>query len=126
LRNTLKSPYLGDFFILLTPFKPVVSCGYQGAAGPFKNVEFLRIVFSNFVPFGFPLIPSFIHSKKLMNALTSYLRGVRTELTHVVWPSQRRAITDVIAVILISAVTAALIAGLDYVFTGIVTYIVSH
>jgi preprotein translocase SecE subunit len=61
-----------------------------------------------------------------MNALTSYLRGVRSELTHVVWPSQRRAITDVIAVILISAVTAAIIAGLDYVFTSIVTYIVSH
>ena len=61
-----------------------------------------------------------------MKALTSYLQNVRNELAHVVWPTPRKAITDVIAVVLISAVTALLIAGLDYMFTSIVNYVVSH
>jgi preprotein translocase SecE subunit len=61
-----------------------------------------------------------------MNALTSYLRNVRSEMAHVVWPTPRKAIMDVIAVVVISAVTALIIAGLDYVFTGLVNYVVSR
>jgi preprotein translocase SecE subunit len=60
-----------------------------------------------------------------MKALTSYFTGVRAEFAHIVWPSQRRAITDVILVVLISAITALLIAGLDYVFTQAVQYAVT-
>ena len=47
-------------------------------------------------------------------------------MMHVVWPTPRKAIMDVIAVVLISAATALLIAGLDYVFTGAVNYIISR
>ncbi|MBA3789212.1 preprotein translocase subunit SecE [Patescibacteria group bacterium] len=61
-----------------------------------------------------------------MHKLTDYFRNVRAELAHVVWPSPRKAITDVIAVVLISAITALLIAGLDYVFTSLVNYVISH
>ena len=61
-----------------------------------------------------------------MKALTTYLQNVRNELAHVVWPTPRKAVTDVIAVVLISAVVALLIAGLDYVFTGLVNYVVSQ
>jgi preprotein translocase SecE subunit len=61
-----------------------------------------------------------------MKALVSYLQGVRAELAHIVWPSQRRAITDVILVVLVSTLTALLIAGLDYVFTTGVNYVVSN
>jgi preprotein translocase SecE subunit len=61
-----------------------------------------------------------------MNSLFSYFRNVRTELSHVVWPTPRKAIMDVIAVVLISAIVALLIAGLDYVFTGAVNYVLSH
>ncbi len=61
-----------------------------------------------------------------MKALISYFQGVRAEFTHIVWPSQHRAITDVVLVVLISAITALLIAGLDYVFTTGVNYVVSH
>jgi preprotein translocase SecE subunit len=61
-----------------------------------------------------------------MKALTSYIEGVRAEFAHIVWPTQRRAITDVILVVVISAVTALLIAGLDYVFTKAVQFIVSN
>jgi preprotein translocase SecE subunit len=61
-----------------------------------------------------------------MKALTSYLQNVRAELQHVVWPAPRRAITDVIAIVLISAIVALIITGLDYAFTGAVNYIVSN
>lgn len=61
-----------------------------------------------------------------MKALISYLEGVRAEFAHIVWPSQRRAVTDVILIVIISAVTALLIAGLDYAFTGAVNYVVSN
>ena len=61
-----------------------------------------------------------------MNALTTYLQNVRNEMAHVVWPTPRKAIMDVIAVVAISAVTALIIAGLDYVFTGLVNYVVSQ
>ena len=61
-----------------------------------------------------------------MKALTSYLQNVRNEMAHVVWPTPRRAITDVIAIVIISTIVALLIAGLDYVFTYAVNYVVSH
>ncbi len=61
-----------------------------------------------------------------MNSLVSYFQHVRSEMSHVVWPAPRKAIMDVIAVVLISAITALLIAGLDYVFTGAVNYIINR
>jgi preprotein translocase SecE subunit len=61
-----------------------------------------------------------------MNAITTYLQNVRNEMTHVVWPTPRKAIMDVVAVVLISAAVAAIIAGLDYVFTDLVSYIVNN
>jgi preprotein translocase SecE subunit len=61
-----------------------------------------------------------------MNAITSYFQNVRAEMAHVVWPSPRKAITDVIAVVIISAIVALIIAGLDYVFTGLVNYVISN
>ena len=46
-------------------------------------------------------------------------------MAHVVWPTPHKAIMDVIAVVVISAIVALLIAGLDYVFTSLVNYVVS-
>ncbi len=60
-----------------------------------------------------------------MNSLTSYLRNVRTELTHVVWPTPRMAAILTALVIIISALVALLIAGLDYGFTSLVNYVVT-
>lgn len=51
-----------------------------------------------------------------MNAFT-YLKNVRAELAHVVWPSRRQALTHVALIVLISAVTAVFIAVLDYLLT---------
>jgi preprotein translocase SecE subunit len=61
-----------------------------------------------------------------MNALTTYLRNVRAELAHVVWPSQRTALTHVTLIILISTFTALLVTGLDYVFTHLVEHFLAR
>jgi len=52
-----------------------------------------------------------------MQGFITYLKNVRAELKHVVWPTQKQAVTHVILILLISAFATALIAGLDYVFT---------
>ena len=53
-----------------------------------------------------------------MASLVTYLKNVRIELTHVVWPSQRQALGHVAIIIIISIFTALFIAALDYVFTN--------
>jgi len=52
-----------------------------------------------------------------MKALLDYLAGVRAELTHVKWPSTGQAIGYTAIVIFISLAVAALLGGLDFVFT---------
>jgi preprotein translocase SecE subunit len=61
-----------------------------------------------------------------MKAITTYLKNVRAEMAHVVWPDRRQALIHTVLIILISALVALLIAGLDYVFTSIVTYVVEQ
>jgi preprotein translocase SecE subunit len=52
-----------------------------------------------------------------MNKFFTYLKNVRTEMTHVVWPNTRVTIGHVLLIVLISVFTAALVAALDYGFT---------
>ena len=61
-----------------------------------------------------------------MNALATYLKNVRTELSHVVWPSRRQSIIHVVLIVLISIVTALFIAALDYVLTQGIGYLLAH
>lgn len=60
-----------------------------------------------------------------MKSLFSYLRNVRGELAHVVWPDRTQAVIHTFIIILISAVVALYISGLDYVFAGVVNRIVT-
>jgi len=59
-----------------------------------------------------------------MTSLFSYLSHVRAEMAHVIWPSRKEAIEHTLLVLFISIITALLIAGLDYVFTSVVSYYV--
>jgi len=52
-----------------------------------------------------------------MNSFVTYLKNVRGELSHVVWPNQRQAVMHVILIVLISTFTALFIAGIDYLLT---------
>lgn len=47
-------------------------------------------------------------------SLFSYLRNVRAEMQHVVWPSHKQTIQHVGVVIFISVVIALIIAALDF------------
>jgi preprotein translocase SecE subunit len=55
-----------------------------------------------------------------MKQLASYLKNVRAELGHVVWPSRKTAASHTILIVLLSAFTAVFIALLDYALTGVV------
>ena len=55
-----------------------------------------------------------------MKSLFTYLKNVRAELEHVVWPKPRTAATHTLLIILLSVTFGLLIAGLDYVFTNMV------
>ncbi len=51
-----------------------------------------------------------------MTSPFTYLKHVREEFTHIVWPSNRTAIAHTLVVVLIAAVIAIMVALLDYVF----------
>ena len=54
-----------------------------------------------------------------------YLKHVRVELTHVVWPSPRQAAMHTLVIVLVSIATALIVAALDYVFTTVVGRLIS-
>lgn len=59
-----------------------------------------------------------------MNALTSYLKHVRDEFAHIVWPTPRTALAHTLVVILIAAVIAVIVGASDYGFSSAVSHIV--
>lgn len=60
-----------------------------------------------------------------MNTFFTYLKNVRGELAHVVWPTRAQAILHTILIIVISALVALLLAGFDYIFAGVVSQFVA-
>lgn len=56
-----------------------------------------------------------------MTALITYLKHVREEFAHIVWPSNRTAIGHTLVVIFIAATIAILVGVLDYAFSLIVS-----
>ncbi len=54
----------------------------------------------------------------------TYLKHVREEFTHIVWPTTHTAIAHTLVVILISIVIAIIVGVLDYVFGNVVSRIV--
>ncbi len=66
----------------------------------------------------------FIYSTLLMSALITYLKHVREEFSHIVWPSTRTAVSHTLVVLLISAVIVVIVGILDYLFSSAVSRIV--
>ncbi|HEX2792177.1 MAG TPA: preprotein translocase subunit SecE [Candidatus Paceibacterota bacterium] len=60
-----------------------------------------------------------------MRSFISYLKNVRGEMAHVVWPSRGQAVIYTALIVLISAIVAFMLAGFDYAFTSVVNRIVS-
>lgn len=59
-----------------------------------------------------------------MNPLT-YLKHVREEFSHVVWPTSRTAIAHTLVVIIIAVAIALFVGLLDYLFGLAVSYVTS-
>ena len=60
-----------------------------------------------------------------MHNLITYLKNVRTELSHVVWPSWQSGVAHTFIIVGISALVAVFIGVLDFGFTSIVARIVN-
>lgn len=58
-----------------------------------------------------------------MNPLT-YLKHVREEFTHIVWPSNRTALAHTLVVIVIALAIALLVGLLDYFFGSAISRVV--
>lgn len=59
-----------------------------------------------------------------MNALVTYLKHVREEFSHIVWPTRQKAIAHTLVVIVIAAIIAAWVGILDYGLGAVVSHIV--
>ena len=53
----------------------------------------------------------------------TYLKHVREEFTHIVWPTNRTALAHTLVVILIAVIIALLVGLLDYVFGSVVSHV---
>lgn len=52
-----------------------------------------------------------------MNGITNFLKDVKLELSRVNWPTKQQTIKYTVAVVVLSAVIAAFLGALDFVFT---------
>jgi len=59
-----------------------------------------------------------------MTALVTYLKHVREEFSHIVWPSTRKAIAHTLVVLVIAAAIALWVAVLDFGFGEVVSRII--
>lgn len=59
------------------------------------------------------------HSEKKRGGLISDLRGVRTEMAKVVWPTRRQLAKDTVAVFVVCAFFALIFWGMDTGFLAI-------
>lgn len=61
-----------------------------------------------------------------MKSLITYLKNVRGELSHVVWPKPRQAAIHTAMILLISIVVAVFVGLVDYGLTHLVDFVVTN
>lgn len=59
-----------------------------------------------------------------MTSPFTYLKHVREEFTHIVWPSNHTALGHTLVVVFIAAAIALFVALLDYGFGSVVNHII--
>lgn len=59
-----------------------------------------------------------------MSRIGNYLRDTKTEMKHVSWPTHNQAVIFTLLVIGISAAVAVFVGAADYVFTGLLDFII--
>jgi len=61
-----------------------------------------------------------------MKAVVNFFGEVRMELTKVTWPTRDEVIKLTITVFIIAAVLGVYVGGLDYLFTTLLTKLITH
>lgn len=61
-----------------------------------------------------------------MNSFISYLKNVRAELSHVVFPTRKMVVIHTIIVIVLTIITALLLTGFDFGFTRGVNFLITR
>lgn len=61
-----------------------------------------------------------------MEKLINYFKESKAELTKVTWPTNEQAVLSTIMVIVISAVTAVFLGGVDYGLNEILNQVISR
>jgi preprotein translocase SecE subunit len=61
------------------------------------------------------------YSGNLMTSPLTYLKHVREEFAHIVWPTSRKALAHTLVVIFIAFAIALLVGLLDYAFGSVVS-----
>lgn len=59
-----------------------------------------------------------------MTSPFTYLKHVREEFSHIVWPTNRTAIGHTLVVVIIAALIAVFVGVLDYFFGSAVSHII--
>jgi len=60
-----------------------------------------------------------------MKQIVNYLSDVRLEISKVTWPKKEEVVKLTLIVFIISAIVAAYVGGLDFLFTKTLTFIVT-
>ncbi len=60
-----------------------------------------------------------------MRPVVNYLREVKVELAKVTWPKRQEVVKLTLIVFVISALVAAYVGGLDFIFTKVLGLVVS-
>ena len=59
-----------------------------------------------------------------MNRLSQYLRDTVAEMKHVTWPTQHQTIIYTALIIFVCTITAIMLSGFDYLFTGLLDLVI--
>lgn len=59
-----------------------------------------------------------------MSRIGNYLRDTKNEMKHVSWPTHHQAVIFTVLVIGISAAVAVFVGAADYVFTGLLNFVI--
>lgn len=59
------------------------------------------------------------------NALSRYVKEVRSELSKVIWPTREQAINLTIVVVVVMVVMSLFLGGVDTIFSGLIQLLIS-
>jgi preprotein translocase subunit SecE len=60
-----------------------------------------------------------------MGSVINYFREVRLELTKVTWPKREQVVKLTLIVFIISAIVAGYVGGLDFMYTKLLSFLIT-